>query len=175
MEIINARDLTPRQWYLFVLLYHRYFRNEYVKKVTNPIINRAKMYLTGGGLAEQSLYNIKCGALTSFVILLPDEKEHGKVPIGFITGYETIEGILKLNDIYLEYPSHSLKIEMLKRLYRQFVTLASTHGIDTIQGASNDMMPEKTNYLLSLGLNPVDSFKDTTIYKAHIMLPKEEK
>lgn len=172
ITIKNAKELTPRQWYLFLKLYRKYFTSEVAKSNCNPIYSKLCMYLTAGGLSESSLSGVKEGSLISYVALGYDEKENGEVPEGFITGFETPEGIMKINDLYSSWDFQSRRI-MISSLYRTMRKRAVQDGMLDIQMYTNDLMPKRTDDLNSLGFNITSEKGNETVYQSYIIRPKE--
>lgn len=151
MDIKNATELTPRQWYLFLKLVTKYFSKEVVQSNKNPVLNKVKMQLLAQGYAETVLTRIKNGTLTSFVRMNYSDKEVGLVPIAFITGYLDRESnLLKLCHLYRPEDTH--EATTVKYLFRPLSELADAEGIAKVYTESDLLMPNLTDSLETLGL-----------------------
>ncbi len=163
MTIKNAKDLSPREWYLFLKVYSKYFSKVFVESNKNRALSKVKLYLCSNGYAEQELRDIKAGYLISYVGFEYSPKKRENIPVGFMSGFETDSGMLNLLHIYAVEPRnpsellpHIRRLQLLKELYSALALEAKSRGMTKVQTTSDLFAPTLTDDLESLGFDQHD-------------------
>ena len=152
MNIKNAKDLTPRQWYLFLKLVTKYYKTSVLESNKNPILNKMKMRFFAEGNAEHTLARIKNGSLVSYVYLTYDAKEDGPTPIAFTTGYvDDRRGLLRVCHLYVP-EDNVYKARIVKALFTPLSRDSLENGVTRVFTTSDLLMPNLTDSLEILGL-----------------------